>query len=610
MDSSLRVADEPERQIALLLDGQLGDVEAENLAGQLASNEELRVAYVRYARVHAMLGWCHGAIGKTSYGEVDPVAMAELLEEAEQATRRREAEEAAVMAAEEALAAERQRKLEREERHNRRRPEPIVIPYSVAYLGAVAFAASMLWIAFTLLPAGDAEVASSKLSPEVASVPLVVTPLVATVVDSTAAELTVVTGDEGEEKQRAISPMAGTRLAAGRYELTHGVVELEFNSGASVVVEAPATIILDSADRLQLLRGRLVGMVPPEAIGFTVMTSTATIVDLGTEFGVSVPEAHNADTQATDISVFNGEVEVVTVSSADQQAPQRQRLLVNTSVRVDNAGSFATSETNTHRYFRDVPDTKELQQKIAYERWLTYSKKLAADPDMVAYYTFNDQQLGDTQLFDRAIDGPLLHGDIQGAQWVEGRWPHKQALRFANSNPLSDSNHFVQVDIPGRFDVLTLAAWVNVDAMAEGYSALLVSDGWSRVGQVHWQLTKDGRNHIGLYDSPDIIKRDADMPLQANRFGKWHHMAVVCSTHTQQTTFYIDGKPAGTKDMRASQEMFFGPSRIGGWKPEASEDGFTVDDWETLRGRMDELVIIGRTLDKQEIQSMYEAGRP
>ena len=99
-----------------------------------------------------MLGWCHGAIGKTSYAEVDPVAMAELLEEAEQATRRREAEEAAMMAAEEALAAERQRKLEREERRNRRRPEPIVIPYGVVYLGAVAFAASVLWIAFTLFP--------------------------------------------------------------------------------------------------------------------------------------------------------------------------------------------------------------------------------------------------------------------------------------------------------------------------------------------------------------------------------------------------------------------------------------------------------------------------
>ena len=88
------------------------------------------------------------------------------------------------------------------------------------------------------------------------------------------------------------------------------------------------------------------------------------------------------------------------------------------------------------------------------------------------------------------------------------------------------------------------------------------------------------------------------------------HGGRLLDAHAADDIFTLMAKPAGTKDLRASKEMFFGPSRIGGWKPEASEDGFTVDDWETLRGRMDELVIIGRTLDKQEIQSMYEAGRP
>ena len=73
--------------------------------------------------------------------------------------------------------------------------------------------------------------------------------------------------------------------------LRHGLAELKYANGAAVILEVPARCVLDSPSRLTLQNGRLSAQVPVEAIGFTVCTPTAMLVDLGTEFGVSSERA-------------------------------------------------------------------------------------------------------------------------------------------------------------------------------------------------------------------------------------------------------------------------------------------------------------------------------
>lgn len=82
----------------------------------------------------------------------------------------------------------------------------------------------------------------------------------------------------------------GSRIVAGTLELVEGLATLKFDSGAEVVLEAPATLEIIDAMNCRLKRGTLVADVPPQAIGFTVDTKDAKVVDLGTRFGVSADD--------------------------------------------------------------------------------------------------------------------------------------------------------------------------------------------------------------------------------------------------------------------------------------------------------------------------------
>jgi hypothetical protein len=68
--------------------------------------------------------------------------------------------------------------------------------------------------------------------------------------------------------------------------LREGIIELLFDNQARVVIESPAEFTLLSSDQIRLQYGKVYAMIPREAIGFTINTPTARIIDLGTEFGV------------------------------------------------------------------------------------------------------------------------------------------------------------------------------------------------------------------------------------------------------------------------------------------------------------------------------------
>lgn len=98
--------------------------------------------------------------------------------------------------------------------------------------------------------------------------------------------------------------IVGRALSAGDYSLASGRMGLSFADGAQMVVEGPAQLSLLSPSRARLMTGKAAAHVPEGARGFTVETPGVEVVDLGTEFGVSVNDAG-----VSDVHVFRGEVE-------------------------------------------------------------------------------------------------------------------------------------------------------------------------------------------------------------------------------------------------------------------------------------------------------------
>jgi hypothetical protein len=90
-----------------------------------------------------------------------------------------------------------------------------------------------------------------------------------------------------------------------RLQLASGTALVVLRSGTRLVMEGPATLAMSQPNRLQLTAGSVGVRVPPEAVGFSIDTPIATVVDLGTEFSVSV------DPQSlVEVHVFVGQVAV------------------------------------------------------------------------------------------------------------------------------------------------------------------------------------------------------------------------------------------------------------------------------------------------------------
>ena len=115
----------------------------------------------------------------------------------------------------------------------------------------------------------------------------------------------------------AFAPQPGRVLQAGWLRLKAGAVQIEFSRGARVVIAGPAEFQLVSENEGRLNFGKVWARVPSAAHGFTVRGRDFKAVDLGTEFGCSVP----ADDPA-EVHVFDGAVDVNTRQVRENHALQ------------------------------------------------------------------------------------------------------------------------------------------------------------------------------------------------------------------------------------------------------------------------------------------------
>lgn len=97
----------------------------------------------------------------------------------------------------------------------------------------------------------------------------------------------------------------GAKLAAGTLALAEGMATIRFESGATVTLEAPSVLEVESRMRCRLIEGSVVADVPESAHGFTIDTEKMEVVDLGTRFGVTTSQIGGSH-----VFVFDGEVEV------------------------------------------------------------------------------------------------------------------------------------------------------------------------------------------------------------------------------------------------------------------------------------------------------------
>lgn len=369
----------------------------------------------------------------------------------------------------------------------------------------------------------------------------------------------------------------GTVLRGEWYEIKAGTVELVTRLGARVVIESPATFRFESAQRLHLTRGRLAADVPLTAKGFTVVTPTGQAVDLGTKFGVDVPLKGKSE-----IHVFQGEV-----IAQSWGGGKRQSLHDGEAFRLQS-GAGSVRDLRSAAFIRPGEVTPLHAALTAGQRQHSEAAlaKLRRDPALVALLDFES---------DDPPEGVF--------RMVQGRWPGSLAPEFV------EMGDHMKLDVGSdrEWPQLTLAAWVRLDRLGEPYQSLLHTDGWNKNnGQAHWMVTRHTTMRLALFGNtlapgsdekegyPD--SRTSVLPEQ----GRWVHLGVVYDSLARTVRFYLNGLLDSETRQEVAYPARLGPAQIGNWDKHDRK----------LSGRVDELLILGRVMNDDEVRELFTAGNP
>ena len=376
-------------------------------------------------------------------------------------------------------------------------------------------------------------------------------------------------------------------LPAGTLRLKSGAVEIEFYSGAQVMMEGPAMIDLISSKKAFAGEGRISAHVPPQARGFTVLSSNVTVVDYGTDFGLAVAKA-----SAEEVHVFDGRVEVA-------MADKTPRLLTaGKGVRVE-ADTFRNIPAD-HTGFLTEAAIVQRDSALAHECfkvWREMSRKLSKDPATLLYYTFENPMSGSLGLMNRVTTNEERQGFIVGCTWTEGRWPDKQALDF---HAESDRVRFLMSESPQK---ITCFAWVRVDSLPNRPQSLFCSD-LLQTGAVHWELSETGRLRISIgrdlgHNLMDWEVVGSEPIITPARLGQW---VMLASTFDRGVVrHYCNGRLVGAGQSFRPNNLIVGVADIG--------NSQTAQCLNFL-GSMDEIAILDRVMNADEVRRVYEAGKP
>jgi len=148
----------------------------------------------------------------------------------------------------------------------------------------------------------------------------------------------------------------GAAINAGSLHLVEGLAEITLVNNTRVVLEAPVAMRLVSADSAMLTQGRVVAYVPKQARGFTIEIPRATVVDLGTEFGVAV-----GDNGYTEVQVFEGEV-IAQWKEDDSDKTIDETLKAGRAVCIDALAQVRGMPFEPERFVRMFPTNVDAGQ--------------------------------------------------------------------------------------------------------------------------------------------------------------------------------------------------------------------------------------------------------
>ncbi|MDP3849145.1 MAG: LamG-like jellyroll fold domain-containing protein [Luteolibacter sp.] len=396
-----------------------------------------------------------------------------------------------------------------------------------------------------------------------------------------------------------VSYAVGATLNPGSIHLRSGILQIDFYSGARVILEGPVNLKIVSTMEVECDSGKLSADVPLQARGFRINTPRMDVVDLGTSFGV------NVNPKQLEVHVFNGEVELHNTKGKVRSLYEGQ------AEAMDDDGktrSFASLPGNFSRS-ENLQELFETNYRERHQRWRQAGEVLNQDPSLLFRFDFEERNPKENILQNKTMSQtPASAGVVVGGTWSEGRWTGKSALAFS---AVSDR---IRLSIPGQQEAVTFAAWVRVNGTERLYNALFMTDDYFP-GALHWQLNREGRVLLGICP-PDGMYADffSSKAITRDLHGQWIHLAVVYDVRSQQVRHYLNGAITSQEKVPFYQPVRLGKAELGNWNPGTHHLRHPVDaeprPIRNFNGSMDEFAFFTRALSDEEIHQLYLSGSP
>lgn len=377
----------------------------------------------------------------------------------------------------------------------------------------------------------------------------------------------------------------GDSIGKGTLKLSQGYSEITMSNGVSLLLEAPVELQIESTNLVRLLKGNMVANVNEEAIGFTVLTPNSEIVDLGTEFAMSVNENGGSE-----VHVLDGEVKA---------RPLKEKAF--THLFENEAMVFEQSQTTSRisslpeKFLRSLPG------------------RSSKNPEYLHWSCDNDRS-GQLTCRGTGINGQLYHGTFEALPG--GDLPTFGNGQFDEGLYFNGVNSYIKTDFSGieGNHPRTVMFWSKIPVAPntnQGYGML----GWGRMSPAAaWQISPNpdrregplGRIRVGTHSAYVIGTTD----LRDNR---WHHIAVVMygGEHADVSThilIYIDGKLESTSRKsiaKINTDLHHAASKpLGIGQNLQFRDQLRTGKYAFFKGWLDEIYIFDTALDQQQIHNV------
>ena len=388
----------------------------------------------------------------------------------------------------------------------------------------------------------------------------------------------------------------GKALLAGQsLQIQSGLLELDLAGRGRLIIEGPAQLNFPEDGLAVLHQGRIVMRATEQGHGYRIETPQGSIIDLGTEFGVSVNDRGLVETH-----VIDGSVEAVPKMGKPVTLTRDEALSMNSkggkSIIAD-AGKFYTL----------MPPTQEsTPQQIHWSFNENQGQHARAKGELATEFMQSSQTTSDM----------IFHAMDQGAApaWIEG--VSGSALYFDGKGAYAESA-FLGI---GGTQARSVCFWVNVPKdfnHLEGFG--IVSWGQHKEYGDVWQVSANplamdgpiGRLRLGLHGGQIIGSTDL-------RDSQWHHIAVVMYGGSQPNVgthviLYVDGHQEQVS-RRALQEVHteVKEARHGVWlgrNVTFTSNALTTQNFpygKFFRGGIDELSIFDSALSQEQILQLLE----